>query len=301
MSERPDESTTTSGACRVFNPKRLSLERRAEFLPLRAVVAERKLKGNAADWEQWTPEEERGRRSVLELDPMPALEALASLTARSNRPGFTILSGFSSVPGGALSALASIGETSRNLTDFLETAGPQSAAAGRDFLVFDDMALLRALKRGLVGFADAVRVEPGEHDRVEVSDLESIIRAAGPKVSPLEADLRTIAWLRFGPGSKVVVTSRRRAVVHELVAESMALYLASQLGVAHRDVARPEPWRVAQLLGVSGHLELHPRETLVTSTFVDVGCCCSAPAERHPAAVGLIYDLPSRSWHGEEG
>jgi len=301
MAENSRDSTTTTGACVVFNPKKLSLERRGEFLPLRASMQDRKLKGNS-EWEQWTPEEERGRRVTLEFDPMPSSEALASLTARAGRPGFTLLFGFAGVPGGASAALAAVGETSRNLSDFLETAGPQTVALGRDVLVLDDVALMRALRCGLSGFSDAVRIEAGEHDRVEASDLESIIRAvASKKQSPLEADLRTIAWLRFGPGSKVVVSSRRRAVVHELIAEAMALYLASQLGVSHRDVARPEPWRVAQLMGVSGHLELHPRETLVTSTFVDIGCCCSAPSERHPAAVGVIYDLPSRSWHGEEG
>lgn len=300
MAETPrDSSITTSSACAVFNPKHLSLERRAEFLPLRAAVRDRKQKGGT-EWELWTPEEERGRRVTLELDPIPAVDALASLTARAGRPGLTVLAGFGAAAGGAAAALAAVGETSRNLHDFLETAGPQAAGAAGDFLVLDDVALLRALRRGLTGFAHAVRLEPGEHDRIEVSDLQSVV-AAATRRSPLEADLRTIAWLRFGPGPKVAVASRRRAVVHELVAEAMALYLAAQLGVSHRDVARPEPWRVAQLLGVSGHLELHPRETLVTSTFVDVGCCLSAPSERHPAAVGLIYDAPSRSWHGEEG
>lgn len=300
MAQRPEDSTTTTNACGVFNPKRVTLDRRAEFLPLRVESSQRKLKGNPL-WEQWTPEDERGRRVTAELTPLPPVEVLASLTARASRPGLTLLLGFANIVGGAAGALAAVGETSRNLQEFLDTAGPQAAAAGRDFLVLDDVALLRALRRGLVGFTDAVRVEPGEHDHMESSDLESIVREAAAGKSPLEADLRTIAWLRFGPDSKVVACSRRRAVVHELVAEAMALYLAAQLGVPHREVARPEPWRVAQLLGVSGHLELHPRETLVTSTFVDVGCCCSAPSERHPAAVGLIYDLPSRSWHGEEG
>lgn len=300
MAQQPEESTTTTHACAVFNPKRLSLDRRAEFLPLRIFAKERVLKVNP-EWEQWTPEEERGRRVTAQFSPVPAQEILASLTARAARPGMTILVGFAGVVGGGLGALAAIGETSRNLQEFIETAGPQTAAGGRDFLVLDDCALLRVLRRGLSGFTVAVRVEPGEHDRIEVSDLESIIRAVGSKRSPLEADLRTIAWLRFGPDASVEVTARRRSVVHELVAEGMALYLAAQLGVPHRDVARPESWRIAQLLGISGHLELHPRETLVTSTFADVGCCCSAPSERHPAAIGMIYDLPSRTWHGEEG
>ncbi|MBX3354607.1 MAG: hypothetical protein KF724_02790 [Phycisphaeraceae bacterium] len=300
MPELPRDSTTTTNAFGVFNPERLPLEQRAHFRPLRIFVKERRQKGQP-DWEQWTPEDERGRRVVAELSPLPASEILASITARANRPGMTLLLGFESMPGGGAAALAAIGETSRSLHDFLETVGPQSAAAGPRFLLLDDVALLRLLRRGLAGFTSAVRVEPGEHDRIEVSDLESILQAVDAGASPLEADLRTIAWLRFGPDSKVEVVSRRRAVVHELVAEAMALYLASQLGVQHREVVRPEAWRVAQLLGVSGHLELHPRETLVTSTFVDVGCCCSAPSERHPAAVGVIYDLPSRSWHGEEG
>jgi len=300
MTQHPKNAATTNDVCTVFNPKRVALDRRAEFLALRASVTNKKLKGNP-EWEQWTPEEERGRRFMVELTPMPTSEVLASLTARAGRPGLTLLLGFANVVGGAAAALAAVGETSRNLQEFLDTVGPQTAAAGRDFLVLDDMALLRALRHGLVGITDAVRVEPGENDRMETSDLECIIREASAGKSPLEADLRTIAWLRFGPDSRVEVASRRRSVVHELVAEAMALYLAAQLGISHRDVARPESWRVAQLLGVSGHLELHPRETLVTSTFVDIGCCCSAPSERHPAAVGLIYDLPSRSWHGEEG
>lgn len=300
MTHRPEDSISTTNVCSVFNPKSVSLERRSEFLPLRVAVTERKLRGNP-DWEQWTPEDERGRRVSAELSPMSPGQVLASLTARANRPGLTLLLGFKGVVGGAAGALTALGETSRNLQEFLDTAGPQSAAAGRNYLVLDDVALLRALRRGLVGFTDAVRVEPGEHDRLESSDLESIIREATAGKSPLEADLRTIAWLRFGPDARVVASSRRRSVVHELVAEAMALYLASQLGVSHGDVARPEPWRVAQLLGVSGHIELHPRETLITSTFADIGCCCSAPSERHPAAVGVIYDLPSRTWHGEEG
>ncbi|MBM4112241.1 MAG: hypothetical protein FJ253_02530 [Phycisphaerae bacterium] len=300
MHDTHDPSISIADQCPAFNPTRLPIDRRAEFLPLRASYQDRKQKGNP-EWEQWTPEEERGHRYALDVSPMRASEALACITARASRPGMTLLVGFNGVAGGAAAALAAIGETSRNLTDFLGTTGPQSAGCGSGYLVLDDIALLRALRRGLSGFVHAVRLEPGEHDRVEAQDIETVVRSAAPKRSPLEADLRTIAWLRCGPDSRVEVLSRRRAVVHELVAEGVALYLAAQLGVSHREVRRPEPWRVAQLLSVSGHLELHPKETLLTTTFVDMGCCCSAPSERHPAAVSLIYDLPSRSWHGEEG
>jgi len=300
MREMHDPSTSLADRCPEFNPKQLPLARRADFVPLQATYQDRKHKGNP-DWEQWTPEDERGHRHALEITPMRACDALACMTARALRPGLTLLVGFTAVPGGAAAALAAVGETSRNLAEFLATAGPQSAACGQGYLVLDDVSLLRALRRGLTGFVHAVRLEPGEHDRVEPSDIEVVVKSAAPKSSPLEADLRTIAWLRCGPNDRTEVVSRRRAVVHELVAEGVAHYLAAQLGIGHREVRRPEPWRVAQLLSVSGHLELHPRETLVASTFVDMGCCCSAPSERHPAAVSLIYDLPSRSWHGEEG
>ncbi len=300
MHEMHDPTISVADQSPAFNPSRLPVDRRAEFLPLRGAYQDRKLKGGA-EWELWTPEEERGHRYALEISPMRPSEALACITARAMRPGMTLLVGFTGIQGGAAAALAAVGETSRNLADFLGTAGPQSAASGAGYLVLDDVALLRALRRGLCGFAHAVRLEPGEHDRVEASDIETVVRSAAPKRSPLEADLRTIAWLRCGPDSRVEILSRRRAVVHELVAEGVALYLAAQLGVSHREVRRPEPWRMAQLLSVSGHLELHPKETLIASTFADMGCCCSAPSERHPAAVSLIYDLPSRSWHGEEG
>ena len=284
----------------VFNPAALPGHRRAEFLPLRIHLQERTLK-QGGEWEQWTPEEERGRRWVMDLRPLHPADALACLTARAARPGWTVLIGFERTPGGAEGALAAAGETARNVTDFVETVGA-AAAAGPEFLVLDDVALMRALRHGLAGFTQAIRVEPGPTDRVEAWDLQNVIAAAmTPKASPLEADLRTIAWLRFADGGAVTIASRRRAVVHELAAEATALFVACQLGAPSRDVARPEAWRIGQLLGVSGHLELHPKEALLTSTFVDVGCCCSAPTERHPAAVSLIYDLPSRSWHGEEG
>lgn len=300
MNEMHDPTTSLADRCPEFNPMQLPLARRAEFMPLRVAYEDRRHKGNP-DWEQWTPEEERGHRHALQIAPMRPGDALSCLTARAMRPGLTLLMGFSSIPGGAAGALAAVGETSRNLSDFLATVGPQSAACGPGYLVLDDLSLLRSLRQGLSGFVHAVRLEPGEHDRVEASDIEMVVRSAAPKASPLEADLRTIAWLRYGSNDRCEIVSRRRAVVHELVAEGVAHFLAAQLGVSHREVRRPETWRVAQLLSVSGHLELHPRETLVTSTFVDMGCCCSAPSERHPAALSLIYDLPSRSWHGEEG
>ncbi len=134
---------------------------------------------------------------------------------------------------------------------------------------------------------------------IESGDVRAISRAIESKRSPLAAELRATAALRVNNDSSVTLETRDKSQCLHLVSEIFRQYLAALGRRPVRDFNGPETWQVERLLGVSGEINVRPRETDWYSTSVDVGISTECGEPTRPADRSLVYDLPSGTWHDE--
>jgi hypothetical protein len=134
---------------------------------------------------------------------------------------------------------------------------------------------------------------------IHSGDARAISAAVREGSSPLAGELRAILAVR-GVGPRVtVVDARERAILATFVGERLRHYVAALRHGRVDEVGGPEPALVERVLDRSGTLRVRPIETEVYSTFIDVGISTAADESAGPADASLIYDLTSRTWHGE--
>ncbi|TVQ51974.1 MAG: hypothetical protein EA377_11250 [Phycisphaerales bacterium] len=134
---------------------------------------------------------------------------------------------------------------------------------------------------------------------IESGDARAVSRAIENKLSPLAVELRATASLRVNNDSSVTLETRDQSLGLHLVSESFRQYLASLGRRPVSDFNGPETWQMERLLGVSGEINVRPRETDWYSTSVDVGISTECGEHTRPADRSLVYDLPSGTWHDE--
>ena len=161
-------------------------------------------------------------------------------------------------------------------------------------LVLDDAQLIEVLRSVPMCRLRVVRV----HGPVEPLDGRMMQNALDAGASPLDAELRAVAFLDIH-GDRLALHVREPSQAWAFIAEDFRQYLAAVLDEPARLFAAPELWQVEQLLAVSGSIAVRPIETDVFTGFVDVGVCTDGVAQNRPAAMSIIFDRPSNSWHGE--
>jgi hypothetical protein len=134
---------------------------------------------------------------------------------------------------------------------------------------------------------------------IDDGDARAITAAVREGRSPLACELRANLAVR-GAGPRVtVVDARERAILATFVGERLRHYVAALRRGRVDEVGGPEPALVERVLERSGMLRVRPIETEVYSTFIDVGISTTVDESAGPADASLIYDLTSRTWHGE--
>jgi hypothetical protein len=133
---------------------------------------------------------------------------------------------------------------------------------------------------------------------IEGRDATAIRAAVAAHRSPLDVEVRAVAWLQVREDRVVELHARDRTPIDEVIAANIGHYLSAILNEPFSSLASPAPWQVERLLSETGRLTLRPIETETHATFVDVGVATHG-VEGRPANRTLIYDRPSRTWHDE--
>jgi hypothetical protein len=133
---------------------------------------------------------------------------------------------------------------------------------------------------------------------VEARDAAAMAAAAAAGRSPLSAEMRAVAALEVCGDDAVTAELRSRDQALIMVAENLRHYLAALCDRPAQGFEAPPAALMHELLQRRG-LTIRPIETQVYSTFIDIGVCLGAEEPSKPADRSLIYDLPSRSWHGD--
>ncbi|MGA0285924.1 MAG: hypothetical protein ACO3QA_02710 [Phycisphaerales bacterium] len=141
---------------------------------------------------------------------------------------------------------------------------------------------------------EAVRIE-GPVDPGDVMAMEAMVARGRPS---MEGDIRAVASLSLDERGTLAFAARSQRPALRLVAEDLALYLAAVLRRDPDDIPRPPAPLVHRLLDATGTIAIRPAETEVYPGSVDVGVATGG-VEGGPATFGLIYDIPSASWHAD--
>jgi len=219
---------------------------------------------------------------ALEVEPMRAVDAFRPWCRLAEPP---------------MEAVLMADETDgESLADVAERLGvPLIARFDANVLVLDPLACAGLIARHpMTGFA-AVLVD-GPVERHDAAAIASAISANG---AALGSELRAIAAVTVPPDRTVRIETRSRRVAAMFLAENFRQYLAAATGRPAAELAAPEAALVEGLLDRTGRLAVRPIETELYSTWIDVGVNTETSGETRPADASLIYDLPSRSWHGE--
>jgi hypothetical protein len=227
----------------------------------------------------------------LELDPIRALDALRPWGKISEETAHLTLV---LRPGEVIRRRGEIASTS--LADLASAREiPVVERYGPDALLIDRLAL-GELVSAVDGDGLVLILIEGP---IDAGDIRAIENALAAERSPLEVELRAVASMRLVHDRAVVVDTRDPMQAAAFVGENFRHYLAAVQGNAAAEYAAPEDALVDRLLYRSGRLTVRPIETEVYSTSIDVGISCSDDAAVRPADTSLIYDLHSRTWHGE--
>lgn len=133
---------------------------------------------------------------------------------------------------------------------------------------------------------------------IERRDDQAIMRAWAQQRSPLEVELRATAAMQVDDDRRLTLHVRETDQALRVVAQSFRQYLAAVLGDSAQKLATPDLDVLRHLFSISGSITVRPIETEVFPGSVDVGVSPMIDTER-PADIALIYDRPSRSWHGD--
>jgi len=128
-----------------------------------------------------------------------------------------------------------------------------------------------------------------------VMAMEAMVARGRPS---MEGDIRAVASLSLDERGTLAFAARSQRPALRLVAEDLALYLAAVLRRDPDDIPRPPAPLVHRLLDATGTIAIRPAETEVYPGSVDVGVATGG-VEGGPATFGLIYDIPSASWHAD--
>jgi hypothetical protein len=236
-----------------------------------------------------------GANFVLELEPMPAIDALSTWSNLSEGDSSSTL--LLRMPVAARRATgAAAPADSTPLASIAQRVGVKiTEVLAPDVLVVSDEAARELVTLGAVTDLVAVRID----GPVESRDAAAISDALAAGQSPLSVELRAAAVLEIRGGETVVITSRQEDDVLRFVAESLRHYLASVRKASAMAFAAPDLGLVRTVIGRSGRITVRPLETEVYSTSVDVGVSTDEQGEVRPADCSLIYDIHSNSWHGD--